>query len=42
MRHVSLLKRVAAFAALVVLVAAGRARLLEADEARTGHRPPER
>jgi hypothetical protein len=37
---VPLLRRVAALAALVVLVAAGRARLLDADEARTGHRPP--
>ena len=34
---VSVLRRFMAFAALVVLVAAGRARLLEADEQRTGH-----
>jgi hypothetical protein len=38
--RMSLLRRIAAFGALAVLVAAGRARLLRADEARNGYGPP--
>jgi hypothetical protein len=37
---VSLLRRIAAFGALVVVVAAGRARLLQVDEGRSGYGPP--
>jgi hypothetical protein len=36
----SVLRRIAAFGALVVLVAAGRARLLQVDEQRSGYGPP--
>jgi hypothetical protein len=39
---VSVLRRIAAFGALVIVVAAGRARLLQVDEERTGHGPPPR
>lgn len=39
---VSVLRRVAAFGALVVVVVAGRARLLQVDEQRSGYGPPER
>jgi hypothetical protein len=35
-----LLRRLVSFGALVILVAAGRARLLQADEERTGYGPP--
>jgi hypothetical protein len=37
---VSVLRRIAAFGALVVVVAAGRARLLQVDEQRSGYGPP--
>ena len=37
---VPLLRRLAAFGALVILVAAGRAKLLQADEERSGYGPP--
>jgi hypothetical protein len=35
-----LLRRLVSFGALVILVAAGRARLLQADEERAGYGPP--
>ena len=38
--HVSVLRRIAAFGALVIVVAAGRAKLLQADEQRSGYGPP--
>jgi hypothetical protein len=40
--RVPLLRRITAFGALLVLVAAGRARLLQADEQRNGYGPPGR
>ena len=40
--RVSLLRRIVALGALAVVVAAGRARLLQADEQRNGYGPPPR
>jgi len=37
---VPLLRRLVSFGALVILVAAGRARLLQTDDERNGFRPP--
>jgi len=39
---VSVLRRIAAFGALVIVVAAGRAKLLQVDEQRAGYGPPDR